>query len=108
MGNHDRRVRRLPEEWELDVHEAALFDPPFAFSHDALDTRGFTWRGHVHPVVTLRSRFDRVRVPCFLVGEHQGILPAFSELTGGAETSPGPGERLYGIAGPRVVLVGER
>jgi DNA ligase-associated metallophosphoesterase len=104
-GNHDRRAALIADAWACTVHETVLWEPPFRFVHDAAATRlsGFTWSGHVHPRVTLRGGGDAVSLPCFLVGEHGAILPAFSRFTAGAPVSPGPGQRAWAIADGQVL-----
>jgi uncharacterized protein len=105
VGNHDRRVAHLPAEWELHLHDPVMVEAPFAFCHDSEDPAGFTWRGHLHPIVTLRDGIDLVRLPCFQVGARYGVLPAFSELTGGASPIRTIGDQLYGIAGDNVLCI---
>ena len=90
LGNHDRRVETMPNEWRLQVTGSWLDIPPFHFVHEHVypdpqqgDGR-FSWSGHLHPVLSLRSATDAVRVPCFHLRPHAGVLPAFSTLTGGA------------------------
>src|SRR5690606_10794872 len=87
------------------VLDAVLTEPPFVFVHDAaaIGAGGFTWSGHVHPRVTLRGGGDALSLPCFLVGEHAAILPAFSRFTAGAGVSPAPGQRAWAIADGRVL-----
>ena len=43
--------------------------------------------------------FDSARLPCFALGERRALLPAFGRLTGLATIRPGPGERVFAIAG---------
>jgi metallophosphoesterase superfamily enzyme len=43
----------------------------------------FRISGHIHPGISLVIPPKRqVRLPCFLVSDHQIILPAFSTFTG--------------------------
>ncbi len=101
-GNHDRSAGKLPEDWQIELVES-LEEGPFRFVHEACDGPGYGWAGHLHPACTLRGRGDSLRLPCFVVGKKQGILPAFSEFSGGA--APPRGAELYAVAGGRVIPV---
>lgn len=108
-GNHDRRVT-LPSEWNLRVHDGGFEEGVFRFRHEPeTDTpvNNVSWAGHIHPVAVLRGRYDRVRLPCFVVSERSVLMPAFGSLTGGAEVKARPGERLFMLAGDRVVAAVE-
>lgn len=100
-GNHDRRVKALPHEWRLIQMEPMIVERGIRLTHAPVDGVGFNWHGHIHPVRTLRGAADRVRLPCFVVGDAAGILPAFSALTGGDEqwrAAHGAGARTWVIA----------
>lgn len=84
-GNHDLRVRSLPHEWRLIRLEPMIVERGIRLTHAPHIGAGFNWHGHIHPVRTLRSAADRLRLPCFVVGDAAGILPAFSALAGGDE-----------------------
>lgn len=103
-GNHDRGLQSWLHRWrmtrwsdgeELDglalMHEVSLDDPPAGLS------------GHVHPVVRLGSRGDRVRLSAFARRNDHLILPAFGRFTGGGDGLERSGWSFYGIAGERVV-----
>ena len=106
MGNHDRRVDALPDEWDMQLHDPALVIPPFAFSHDAPVPGGYAVLGHVHPAIRLSGAGDGVRVPCFHIGKAAATLPAFSSLTSGATVRLAPGERAVAIVEGYTVPVG--
>ena len=63
----------------------------------------FTWSGHLHPVLSLRSATDAVRVPCFLLRSHAGVLPAFSTLTGGAAVRLAATDRAVAVVDGMVI-----
>lgn len=104
-GNHDRRSGALPESWQIQEVEF-LQEGPFYFQHEpAEEGEYFGWAGHVHPACLLKGRADSLRLPCFAVGIRQGILPAFSEFTGGVTPPRLLGLRLFAVTGTRVMEV---
>lgn len=105
-GNHDAHVDALPSDWALPVLPE-LHDGPFCFRHEPEShPERFVWAGHVHPVAVLRGRRRRgsLRLPCFHIEAHRGILPAFSAFTGGGRLEAGQARR-FAIAGDQVVPV---
>lgn len=97
VGNHDRPVlgalsrlpvRLLPEVVRMDglrlTHEPASGEEP-------------TLCGHVHPVIRMAARGDRLRLPCFHQSGGTLLLPAFGAFTGGAEIRPRPHDRIWAI-----------
>lgn len=105
LGNHDRHHDRWFDAWGIDVRESHVIVRSVAFSHEPAARPEYVICGHLHPVITLRGGTDRLRLPCFVVGERRTILPAFSEFTGGAPHLPLKGERIYAVAGDYVVDV---
>lgn len=100
-GNHDRKVRSLPEEWGIEVHDPCLVIEGFAFSHEGAVPGFYSWVGHLHPVVRFSSGVDAVRVPCFHVGESVGVLPAFTTFSHGLPIDPRRGDRVVAATGGR-------
>jgi len=62
------------------------------------------WSGHVHPAVVLRRRGDRMKLPAFVVGEREVLMPAFSSFTSGVAVET-KGKRVFAV-GERVVALG--
>ena len=93
-GNHDRHCRRLglPQQpsyrlghlWLSHEPEHA---PDFLSDLSCQQARLLNVCGHIHPVVSLNSGSDRLRLPCFAYDamEERLLIPAFGELTGGHE-----------------------
>lgn len=120
-GNHDTHAGDPPAEWTIKcVDEPWADDPgdgsagdgagvchPFSFRHKPGATEGrYTLAGHIHPAVALDgSGRQRLTLPCFHLGPQLGILPAFGEFTGAALVRRAPGDRVYVVAGERVVGV---
>ncbi len=97
-GNHDRGLV-LPDEWEIELWEESFEDGSSIFSHhpESRPSR-FTWCGHLHPVVHVGSRKERLRLPCFWIQKNCGILPAFGSFTGGMPITAGRKDEVLAIA----------
>jgi uncharacterized protein len=107
-GNHDRHIHKIADWWKMrllgDVHR----ERPFAFTHEPRPIAGaFTWAGHVHPVVRLRSASDTLKLWCFVIDEARGvaILPAFCDFTSGGRFERASGMRVFAIAEQTVLEV---
>lgn len=101
-GNHDRRAAegvlgeavRWQQQWR---------DGPFVGRHHPGESPdGYVLCGHVHPVLTVRARRERMRLPVFWFTPSHGVLPSFGSFTGGAEIDPGPGDQVFAAAAGRV------
>ena len=82
-GNHDRhsRLDGLPQHPSQGLGALWLSHEP-----EQPPCRGMVnVCGHLHPVTQLKSRSDRLRLPCFAYDPEAPrlVLPAFGELTGG-------------------------
>lgn len=107
-GNHDRRVAALPASWSIEVMPEVVEVGAFRFSHDPAPGDAFNWHGHIHPAVTLSGGIDRLRLPCFVLEERSGILPAFSALTGGDATPRATNARRFAVADGHLVALPPR
>ena len=107
-GNHDRGAGDPPADWRIVCRDEPWIEPPFAFCHHPAEgPEGYTLAGHLHPAVALSGPGGQSeKLPCFLFGEHLGLLPAFGGFTGGARVRPRRGDRVYVLAGDEVVPVG--
>ena len=105
-GNHDRHAGRLHASLGIRTVDEPFVAGPLHGVHDpadAVDTPDtWTLAGHVHPVVTLRSRHDRMRLPCFWRRGRLLVLPAFGAFTGGHDVTRLPGDDVFVVAGTRV------
>ena len=99
LGNHDRSVGPLPAMLGIDTCLPQLDEAPFRLVHEppaAIDreagpapTGTFTVAGHLHPIVSLRSRAgDRLDERCFAAEPSLLVLPAFGSFTGGHAVRP--------------------
>jgi len=106
-GNHDRHAGDPPVEAGIACVDPPLADAPFLLAHHPDPVAGeYVLAGHLHPAVHLAGRGrQRERLPCFWFGREVGVLPAFGDFTGAAEIRPPPGDRIFVIAGDRVVEI---
>ena len=105
-GNHDRRSGDLPHELAIDRVPDPLTMGPFDLSHGDRQRQaggGYVLKGHLHPAYVLRGRAgERLRLPCFVFGEEDGVLPAFGEFTGHLSVPAGEGRQVFVIGDGRV------
>ena len=94
QGNHDERSG-VPPQWRLNWLGAPQIEAPFALMHEATPSSlGHALAGHVHPVIKLQTRRERLRLPVFWLRESLTVLPSFGLFTGGWEVQPDAGDRL--------------
>lgn len=105
-GNHDVHAGDPAAALGITLVDEPHAIGPFAFCHHpGVDAPGYGLAGHVHPVYVLATRFDALRLPCFVVGEQGLILPSFGAFTGGHAVRPGPGDHIYVTSGDAVHAV---
>jgi uncharacterized protein len=105
-GNHDLHAGDPAAALGMTLVDEPHAIGPFAFCHHpGVDAPGYGLAGHVHPVYVLATRFDALRLPCFVVGEQGLILPSFGAFTGGHAVKPGPGDHIYVTSGDAVHAV---
>ncbi len=108
-GNHDDRAGDPPATLDITVVDEPLALGPFALCHHPRPVPGaYVLAGHWHPCVSVGGRaFDRLRLPCFWLGDDSGtlpgnavgVLPAFGAFTGMHRIEPRAGDRIFPIAG---------
>jgi DNA ligase-associated metallophosphoesterase len=105
-GNHDRHAGDPAAQLGIALVDEPYEIGPFAFCHHPdIDTPGYALAGHIHPVYVLATRFDALRLPCFVVGSERMILPSFGSFTGGHAIRPEPGDTIYVSSGDAVHCV---
>lgn len=107
-GNHDILDPSFYEQAGLKVHLNGLQLKPFLLTHHPLEDfsgeEGYNLAGHIHPGVRLHGNGrQRLKLPCFFFGRHQGLLPAFGEFTGLATLPVGPDDAVFVIVEDEVV-----
>jgi DNA ligase-associated metallophosphoesterase len=108
-GNHDDRAGDPPASLGFTVVNEPLRLGPFALCHHPRPVEGaYVLAGHWHPCISVSGRaFERLRLPCFWLGDDSGqlprqavgILPAFGSFTGMHRIEPRAGDRIFPIAG---------
>jgi DNA ligase-associated metallophosphoesterase len=102
-GNHDKHAGDPAEQLGIDLVDEPYTVGPYSFCHHPdIAAPGYVLAGHVHPVYVLATRFDALRLPCFIAGPHRMILPSFGAFTGGHALRPEPGERVWVSSGEAV------
>ncbi len=105
-GNHDKHAGDPAALLRIALVDEPHMIGPFAFCHHPdIDTPGYALAGHIHPVYVLATRFDALRLPCFVVGTDRMILPSFGAFTGGHALRPEPGDTIYVTSGDAVHCV---
>jgi DNA ligase-associated metallophosphoesterase len=105
-GNHDRHAGDPAAALAIELVDEPHMIGPFAFCHHpGIDTPGYALAGHIHPSYLLATRFDALRLPCFVVGQARMILPSFGAFTGGFLVTPEPGDAIYVSSGEAVHCV---
>ena len=99
-GNHDDRAGDPPASLRIEAVDQPHLDGGFALCHHPqTHEAAYVLAGHVHPCVALGGRaHDRLRLPCFHLGERVGVLPAFGSFTGMHALERGPADRVFVIA----------
>jgi DNA ligase-associated metallophosphoesterase len=108
-GNHDDRAGDPPAPLRFTVVDEPLRLGPFALCHHPRAVRdAYVLAGHWHPCISVKGRaFERLRLPCFWLGDDSGrlprqavgILPAFGSFTGMHRIDPRAGDRIFPVAG---------
>ncbi|WP_426109988.1 ligase-associated DNA damage response endonuclease PdeM [Massilia sp. PWRC2] len=105
-GNHDRHAGDPAASLQIEMVDEPFAMAPFAFCHHPdIATAGYALAGHIHPSYRLATRFDSLRLPCFVVGPQRLILPSFGAFTGGFLIAPAAGDAIYVSSGEAVHLV---
>jgi DNA ligase-associated metallophosphoesterase len=108
-GNHDKHAGDPAAALGIELVDEPHTVGPFAFCHhpdlDMDPDAGYALAGHVHPAWVLATRFDALRLPCFVVGKERMILPSFGSFTGGHVVTRAAGDTIYVTSGEAVHAV---
>jgi len=103
-GNHDRHAGQVQATFGFRTLDGPWVAGALRGVHDPAEASVpglWTLAGHVHPVVRLRGRHDRLRLPCFWLRDRVLTLPAFGAFTGGHEVALADGDAVFAV-GERV------
>ncbi len=68
---------------------------------------GYVISGHIHAGISFSGGAQqRLRLPCFVMGERRAIFPAFGTFTGNRRFTPAPGDKIFVVAGESIVEAG--
>lgn len=108
LGNHDTLSARDYETAGLRVHPTEWRVGNLTLAHEPKEfpKRGeYVISGHVHPVIHISGKGQRLRFPCFYFGTQQALLPGFGYFTGGHPITPYEGDRVVAIVNQTLVEV---
>ncbi len=103
-GNHDRHAGDPAAALGFEVVDEPLIIGGLALCHEPASHAGhYVLAGHLHPCISLGGAArDRLRLPCFHLRPHVGVLPAFGAFTGMHPVVAAPGDRLVVVADDRI------
>jgi DNA ligase-associated metallophosphoesterase len=105
-GNHDKHAGDPAAVLGIELVDEPHAVGPFSFCHhpdlELGDGGGYALAGHVHPAWVLATRFDALRLPCFVVGTERMILPSFGSFTGGHVVKREAGDAIFVTSGEAV------
>jgi DNA ligase-associated metallophosphoesterase len=105
-GNHDKHAGDPAAVLKIDMVDEPHTVGALSFCHHPdIAAPGYVLAGHVHPAYRLVTRFDALRLPCFVVGAARMILPSFGAFTGGHTITREEGEAIYVTSGEAVHYV---
>lgn len=106
-GNHDARAGDPPGSLGVRVESEPHPVGPWLLCHEpGPRVGGYVLAGHIHPAMRLTGRANEsLRLPCFWFGAGSAVLPAFGAFTGTAVVDPAAGDRVWVVAGERVLEV---
>lgn len=106
-GNHDILPMSFYQELKISVVNEMLLGA-FKLMHDLpkKDEEAYVISGHIHPGVRLEGKAKQgITVPCFYFGAKNAIIPAFGKFTGKAALKIKASDKVFAVAGKRVVAL---
>lgn len=106
-GNHDVIDEKKFNHIGIQIMDEVVISE-IHLTHQPLENpEKFNICGHIHPGVKLSSRVNFTeKLPCFFLRQNQLILPSFGSFTGKKVIHPKQGDRVFVVAGEKVLEVG--
>ncbi|MBD2460514.1 ligase-associated DNA damage response endonuclease PdeM [Oscillatoria sp. FACHB-1407] len=101
IGNHDRYLTHQLEKLSIHYFTDAIQIENLILSHEpSPQAHHLNICGHIHPCLNIKTKLDRLRLPCFYFDQiqHLLVLPSFGEFTGGYEVELTSSATAYVIA----------
>ena len=109
LGNHDRNIGKLPNDWSIEVLEADDCIDGIQVAHHPTESElkcELRLCGHVHPSYRVSTVVESAgKLPCFWLSGRQLILPAIGRFTGTHAVRPRPQDRLWVITPSQVMEI---
>lgn len=110
IGNHDRNLINQKLVQKLGLSFGYTTEPiqidSLRLTHEPQPQQNYlNICGHVHPCLRIKTRLDRLRLPCFYLqrSPYLLLLPSFGEFTGGYEVEMQAGAIAYAIAETAII-----
>ncbi|WP_165784692.1 ligase-associated DNA damage response endonuclease PdeM [Solitalea longa] len=102
LGNHDRLPSNFNEDFKITVHQTTIKVGPFTLAHQPVKSFSnvdeYVISGHIHPVVKITGKANQaIKLPCFIIGKQQAILPGFGYFTGGHALKTTSTDKIFAI-----------
>jgi uncharacterized protein len=108
LGNHDIMSELQYKRKGIILHQE-LRIRNFVLTHHPLDEiipGYYNFAGHIHPGICLYGKGKQaLTLPCFYIGRHQALLPAFGVFTGLATIRPMKEDKVFVIADDKILDV---
>lgn len=111
LGNHDILSLHIYKEGNIEVVQEPFAVGNINLCHHpqtSFNSSCYYLCGHVHPSIRISGKGKQsLKLPAFIWGGQQGILPAFANFSGSHVVEIEKGMIVYGIAGKSVVKINE-
>jgi DNA ligase-associated metallophosphoesterase len=108
IGNHDILSEHQYRKHSIVLHTELILGP-FLLTHQPTENYAgelYNLAGHVHPGAHLIGKGrQKITLPCFYFGEHQGLLPAFGTFTGLSRIIPKKDGQVFIIVDNKILQV---
>lgn len=104
-GNHERILGDPPAPLGMTCVDPGYSEEEMMFVHEPRSVDGYTIGAHLHPCILVPStRVAAQAVPCFVIGSHYLVLPAFEDQLPGRLIQHRPDETYAYIQNGAVIV----